>query len=608
MNRNGWFQCHANVPPITSTFQNDQVQGDQSNFFQNQQQIPQSCNPTYQPPSFGIMTGTQSNCPQPQPQCHSDAFPNPQRSNLLTSNYQQPNQDHCISQSPEKPLKLAPGLLEQIKAILTPSSGPIFILPTSCSTPPTPQPSCLECHGMRLPCGQSQLFQPAAYYPCPMPMPMPIFNPFMLQNSPQKPSAEPLRCSCCFNTSPDPTKAIAHQIQPSIQPDQHFCSETDDETICSKRNCPSAINLQALAAQLLAVPGVISCAATRMILRRIPGSNVTNPIEEIMQRSQNALNNLAQEQLSAESRNAQQVGALINLHMTANPPANIVHILTTTQLKVNVLKGHVDSVISRQVSGQEMGAEGSKQFDVMILGMKSDEELRQLLITLRQKECDERVNLSFAPYRSQRIIAETRLRNVESKIRQVEKVMENRRFTMIPRDNRHVDLDGSGGWHAYPGSLSAASPFGRETTMQPQTYDSPDPFHIEVRSPRRLNLKPHVGSPETTYERELEQSKEITFRKPDNGHQSNYQRLLNPAEMAKVKKEIGDTQDIGDDRTIPFVMTLSENPVQNPEKDLDGEENEISLCTAPNEKPSAGNPYASEKDEETENRITAEKK
>lgn len=231
-----------------------------------------------------------------------------------------------------------------------------------------------------------------------------------------------------------------------------------------------------------------------------------------MERSQNALNALKQEQLLTESRSAQQVGALINLHMTANPPANIVPILTTIQLKVNALKGHADSLINRRLSDdQGLGADGSGPFDEMMLSLKSDEELRQLLVALRQKECDERVNFNFSPYRSQRIIAETRLRNVECKIRQVERIMENRRFTMIPRDSRHVDFEGNGGWHAYPGCLSASSPFGRDTTMQPQTYDSPNPFHIEVRSPRRLNLKPHVGSPETTYEREMEHSKEISF-------------------------------------------------------------------------------------------------
>ncbi|XP_015124489.1 uncharacterized protein LOC107046392 [Diachasma alloeum] len=606
MNRNDkcWFQCHASSPPITSTCQNDQLQTSQNNFFQNQQQTPQSCNQTLQPPLFGIMTGTQPSCLQSQPQCQSDAFSNPQRSNLLTSNaYQQPNQGQPSQMHPQ----LSPALLEQIRTFLAPSSGPIFILPTTSPTsqpypPALPSP---DCPGVRSPCGQSQLYQPPPYYP--YPMPMPILSPFVLPNTPQKLISDPANCSCCSKKSSDHAKTVSQQIES----DQHFCSETDDDTVCSKRNCPSAINLQALTAQLLAVPGVISCAATRMILRKISGSNVSNPIEEIMERSQNALNSLAQEQLLTESRNAQQVGALINLHMTANPPANIVPILTATQLKVNVLKGHADSLITRRLSDQGIGADGSEQFDVMILGMKSDEELRQLLVTLRQKECDERVNLSFAPYRSQRIIAETRLRNVESKIRQVEKVMEKRRFTVIPRDSRHVDFDGSGGWHAYPGSLSAPSPFGRETTMQPQTYDSPDPFHIEVRSPRRLNLKPHVGSPETTYERELEQSKEITFGiKSENDERSNDRRRHINQEIVdvKVKEEDKNPQDCGEDGDISFVTTLSVALVQTPEKDTVNEENEISLCHASNKNPSAGNPYASEKDEGTENRITEEKK
>ena len=58
-----------------------------------------------------------------------------------------------------------------------------------------------------------------------------------------------------------------------------------------------------------------------------------------------------------------------------------------------------------------------------------------------------------------------------------------------------------------------------------QTYESPDPFIIQVRSPKRLNLKPHVGSPETTYERPKEVGKDlenscskISRQSQDNSH------------------------------------------------------------------------------------------
>ncbi|XP_063990692.1 uncharacterized protein LOC135169547 [Diachasmimorpha longicaudata] len=599
INRNDkcWFQCHASTPPTTSTCQNDQLQPSQNNFFQSQPQAPQPCNQSLQPPGFSMLTGAQSSCLQPAPQCQPDGFSNPTRSNLLPPTaYQQPNQGQP---SPVYP-QLSLALLEQIRAFLTPSSAPIFILSSPPQPPALPAP---ECPGVRLPCGQSQHYQPSCYpYPMPMPILSPLVLPPTLQRAPDRAS-----CSCCSNMSNTSSKNPNQQVESS----QHFCCDAEDEAMCSKRNCLSALNLQALAAQLLSVPGVISCAATRLILRKIPGSNVANSIEEIMERSQNALNNSTQEQLITESRNAQQVGALINLHMTANPPANIVPILTTIQLKVNALKGHADSLITRGLSEPGRGTDGSEQFDIMILGMKTDEELRQLLVTLRQKECDEKVNLSFAPYRSQRIIAETRLRNVESKIRQVEGVMEKRRFTVIPRDSRHVDFDGRGGWHAYPGSLLAPGPFGRETTMQPQTYDSPDPFHIEVRSPRRLNLKPHVGSPETTYERELEQSKEITFGvKSENNEQINDQKSHINQEIAdvKVKKEVENSQAYGEASDDSFPMTSSVVPVQTPEKDTVDEENEESLCSASSKNASAGNPYASEKDGGAENRITEGKK
>ena len=55
-----------------------------------------------------------------------------------------------------------------------------------------------------------------------------------------------------------------------------------------------------------------------------------------------------------------------------------------------------------------------------------------------------------------------------------------------------VNFNNSASFDLQMQSTSVSSPI--------QTHESPDPFIIEVRSPKRLNLKPHVGSPETTYE------------------------------------------------------------------------------------------------------------
>lgn len=58
------------------------------------------------------------------------------------------------------------------------------------------------------------------------------------------------------------------------------------------------------------------------------------------------------------------------------------------------------------------------------------------------------------------------------------------------------------GWYGYTGDISNTSSFGAGNGDPRSTrhYESPDPFRIQVRSPKRLNLQPHVGSPETTYD------------------------------------------------------------------------------------------------------------
>lgn len=441
-------------------------------------------------------------------------------SNNFQAQYQQPCNPQPATISQSNYGSLPPGVLEQIRnACITPT-GPIFILPNN--PPPIQQiqpqqqtmGQLLNCPGVRVPCGASGLSSPSPHslpsscYPTPScfpyPIPMPIFNPF---TAPTTNIKEVSNCNCnsqrCTETC-KPSNCF------SDCSDEHLCMPTFDEAICLKKNCPSAINLQALASQLLAIPGIISCAATRLVLRKIAGSNITNSMEETVERARKSIHALTQDQLLAETRHAQQINALINLHMTANPPVNVIPILTTIQLKVNLLKSHVENLINcNLMENQSIGAEGTKCLDVMALSLKCDQDLRTILATLRQKECDERVNLNFAPYRAQRAIAEGRLRNIESKIRQVEAEMARRRCENVPRIYvRHDDptVCRGGPWYTYPGTLPYFRPFERETISQPHCYESPDPFQIHVRNTRRLNLKPHVGSPETTYSRTTEQN------------------------------------------------------------------------------------------------------
>jgi hypothetical protein len=55
------------------------------------------------------------------------------------------------------------------------------------------------------------------------------------------------------------------------------------EDVCSKLNCPTSIQLQAMSSQLLGIQGIISSTIIRLLLKRIPGSNITDSVEEIMQ-------------------------------------------------------------------------------------------------------------------------------------------------------------------------------------------------------------------------------------------------------------------------------------------------------------------------------------
>ncbi|XP_024945235.1 uncharacterized protein LOC107272180 isoform X2 [Cephus cinctus] len=294
--------------------------------------------------------------------------------------------------------------------------------------------------------------------------------------------------------------------------ENHRCHQGNDGTICNKKNCPSSINLQALVSQLLSLQGIVPCAASRIILKKIPGSDITAPIDETVACAQKSIGALNKDQLLAEARNAQQVNALINLHMTANPPSNIIPILTMVQLKVNVLKAQVENLVNQKiVESQSLGVTANNNLDPVVLSLKSDAELREILNALRQKESDERVSMNFAPYHSQRIIAEARLTNLQSKISQVEDEMERRRNNALPRTPlRHLPQNIPNFGSAFGTTFYTLSESAYTTITAPdeQNYQSPNPFIIQVRSPRKLYLKPHVGSPETTYASKTRQAVE----------------------------------------------------------------------------------------------------
>ncbi|KAK0181518.1 hypothetical protein PV327_003796 [Microctonus hyperodae] len=534
MNQNDkcWAQCHENsIPQLgQANYRNVVTEASQNNFFQQQNQtqpqlqqpklqFQQSCNQPIQPQFTSYPMNAQGNCCAPtQQSCQPNLLYSTaqQMSNNFPAQYPQPCNPQPATITQSNYGSLPPGVLEQIRnACITPT-GPIFILPNNPAPVQQIQPQqqtmgqLLNCPGVRVPCGTSPLPSPSPPSPCypappcfPYPIPMPIFNPF---TAPPTNIKEVSNCNCNSRRCTETCKPLNCFADCS---DEHLCMPTFDEAICLKKNCPSAINLQALASQLLAIPGIISCAATRLVLRKIAGSNITNSMEETVERARKSIHALTQDQLLAESRHAQQINALINLHMTANPPQNVIPILTTIQLKVNLLKSHVENLINcNLMENQSVGAEGTKCLNVMALSLKCDQDLRTILATLRQKECDERVNFNFAPYSSQRAIAECRLRNIESKIRQVEAEMARRRCENVPRLYvRHDDptVCRGGSWYTYPGTLPYFRPFERETISQPHCYESPDPFQIQVRNTRRLNLKPHVGSPETTYSHTPEQ-------------------------------------------------------------------------------------------------------
>ncbi|KAK1128491.1 hypothetical protein K0M31_002949 [Melipona bicolor] len=120
--------------------------------------------------------------------------------------------------------------------------------------------------------------------------------------------------------------------------------------------------------------------------------------------------------------------------------------------------------------------------------MKTNAELRQLLAALRARECDERVNVNFSPYCSQKVIAESRLSNVQAKIRQVEMEFDRRREITVPGPTLTSRIIQQFSESTCTFGFAQARLF--EPCVQGRMLDSPDPFAQAMRSPKRLFLKP----------------------------------------------------------------------------------------------------------------------
>ncbi|XP_031836788.2 uncharacterized protein LOC116428816 [Nomia melanderi] len=398
--------------------------------------------------------------------------------------------------------QLPQSVVEQIRGAVS-NAAPIFILPSGCHQSASHQqqlayPS--NQGGVSAPTGLTTSFNypPSIYCPpsfVPYPIPLPLYEPFTgLVRGKEKSQG----CGCCQRgqESLESRNHLANPYWNASDSEEHRCTATNDDTVCSKRNCPASISLQVLVSQFLGLQGIIPCAATRLILRKVPGSNIVCTIEETMEKAQRAIGLLTKDQLLTESRNAQQVNALINLHVTTNLPASIIPLLTLVQLKVNILKAQVESLVNKRVmecQGYGFEVETSKPIDPAILATKTDAELRQLLNALKQKECDERVNANFAPYHSQRVIAESRLNNVQAKIRQVEAEFDNRRNILVPPPTMTSRIIQQFSESRCTFGYAPAKLF--EPCITP---DSPDPFTAAIRNPKKLYIKPRQDEPPVT--------------------------------------------------------------------------------------------------------------
>ncbi|XP_017796775.1 PREDICTED: uncharacterized protein LOC108578039 [Habropoda laboriosa] len=518
--------------PLTSQIMPNQsvpVQTSHNNFlpFQQPQPVVQQMQTA---PSVAYPTNPQDPFKQPFYQLHqADVLvANHQYTpNLLPPKYPYPpafHTQHTVSpviQTQQPSYNPLPqNVLDQIRNTVS-SAAPIFILPSGCHQATNQASNSMNQGGVAQQTGQSTGFNcpiycPPSFYPYPLPFPM--FDSFGTQ---ARCKDGPRGYSCCHQkrNALDSTNYPLSCCCNMQEMEEHRCTATHDDTICSKRNCPSSISLQALASQLLSLPGIISCAATRLILRKVAGSNITNTMEDIMEKAQKSIGSLTKDQLLVESRNAQQVNALINLHMTTTPPANIIPLLTLLQLKVNVLKAQVESLINKKVmecQGYGFEVETSGPIDPTVLTMKTNAELRQLLSALRQKECDERVNANFSPYHSQRVIAEARLNNVQAKIRQVEAEFERRRCMTVPTPTLTSRIIQQFSESRCMIGFAHANIF--DPYVQRSTMDSPDPFVPCIRNPRKLYLKPREPGQETAQGRdENETTSEGTSMCKDTG-------------------------------------------------------------------------------------------
>lgn len=182
--------------------------------------------------------------------------------------------------------------------------------------------------------------------------------------------------------------------------------------------------------------------------------------------------------------------------------------------------------------------------DPTVLALKSDAELRDFLSVLRQKECDERVNVNFAPYRSQRAIAETRLSNVQSKLRQVEAEFERRRCAMLPAPtlSSRVVQAFSRPCH----SARFADPRRRLYGALPP---SPDPFPAaKSPSPKRLLLRKRCERTSRTADaatssarddrRGTKEQSVATERRPGAENCTCYDRTTSEESVCETKKKL----------------------------------------------------------------------
>ncbi|XP_023314786.1 RING finger protein B-like [Trichogramma pretiosum] len=298
-----------------------------------------------------------------------------------------------------------------------------------------------------------------------------------------------------------------------------------------------SIQLQAIVSQLMGIQGIAATVVCKLLLKNVVEARVQETPEELMDKATRCLHRLSLEQLVEESRRCQEVAGLVRVYLiwASNSP-QLIPILTGAQLRINTIKSCLELLINARVvqdqsagvqqGGQQQQDKQEEPIDEAILNLKSNDELLQLLGQLREKECQERVNLSFnQPYGSQKLLYQRKLDNCQRKIQQIERELNRRRdsntvisFRVDVFCNNIRERKGPRrGWcrgappkqvHDYPGKepVTRSSEVQRPT-LQDQDHRAYDLFvdsgsesNFCVERPKRLLLKPHVGSPETTYD------------------------------------------------------------------------------------------------------------